>query len=271
MTTKTIVVLGIVLPFCILGQCPTTAFLSANTKCIKLNYPVGTNPIPTPVTYNGVNYNLVSGTSYEYKGAGEMGNCPTEYKGQLTGTLTVNGVLCTFSGGVLPIKEENLTISQSGRVFQIAWEGYSDAVEDEIRLEKSVNGKTWQTLMTYDLFPDRKTSWKYTDYNQASGMVYYRLQTVDVFGKSTFSPVKAFDTHSSTLEEFLYPNPGNDWIYFQKPMADESRILIFNTTGQQVRQAKVASQGIDISSLTPGMYTLVLQDKPEEVFRFVKE
>ncbi len=73
----------------------------------------------------------------------------------------------------------------------------------------------------------------------------------------------------STIE--VYPNPGHDIIFLNTPLAETSTVSIFNMLGSRVKTAKANNRSLDISSLAPGQYQVVIQDRQDlKMSKFVK-
>ena len=166
----------ILLPFAIYAQCPQTANLASNDKCIFATFAANTNPIPSTMTYLGSQYSLLANTSYTYFKQGATGNCSASST-PLVGSLMVGGSTCNYNNGILPIKEEKITISNVGRKIQINWEGIPSPTDHEISLERSVDRYEWESLMTYALQTEQKNQWTYVDEDVRTTIHYYRLKT----------------------------------------------------------------------------------------------
>ena len=151
-------------------------------------------------------------------------------------------------------------------------------------IEKSFDGKTYTDAGV--LFTDgnsnvrRDYSFKDELKNSTSGLVYYRLKTVDLDGKYTQSVVRIIrlGDESKARSITVYPNPvvsdvritmSSNWQ--NKPV----NIQVINANGQSVLQVTGARSGqtetVNVSSLTPGMYIVKVTNGIETALqRFVK-
>jgi hypothetical protein len=151
-------------------------------------------------------------------------------------------------------------------------------------IEKSFDGKTYTDAGV--LFTDgnsnvrRDYSFKDEGKNSTSGLVYYRLKTVDLDGKYTQSAVRIIrmGNENSARSITVYPNPAvSDLrITLSSSWQDKAvNIQVINANGQSVLQITGARSGqtetVNVNSLTPGMYIVKVTNGIETALqRFVK-
>lgn len=102
------------------------------------------------------------------------------------------------------------------------------------------------------------------DTNAYRGTTYYRLQQLDIDGKTSYSKVITVDGYSAGNSLVAYPNPSRGHIYLQYPPTADGRqykIRVYNSFGQVIYDGQTTS--IDLSSQANGTYIIeCLQDKP---------
>lgn len=260
----------ILLPISIYAQCPETAQFTTNSKCIIATFLPGTSPIPTTINYLGNNYNLVSNTTYTYFQQGATGNCSAS-SSAITGNITVGGNTCNYNNGILPIKEEKITISNVGRKIQINWEGIPSPTDHEISLERSIDRNQWESLMTYTLHSEQKNQWTYVDENLRTGINYYRLKTTDIFGTATYSDIKVGHSKAKEGDAPIFPNPGSGIFYFDSENMNEEKVEIYSSLGTLLKTLNIQHNSVDLSDLPAGSYKIKLVGKEAQVYHIIKE
>lgn len=107
-------------------------------------------------------------------------------------------------------------------------------------------------------------------YAQAGGWNFNWFKITKVSGARVGQPETALSGNQALL---VYPNPAETHLMLRtfsgvKP----SRFTIVNATGVEVAAGMVSAKGINVSALSPGMYTLLVSDGKRQVTtRFVKK
>lgn len=125
-------------------------------------------------------------------------------------------------------------------------------------------GNTVSMSYSYDL----ESGWIADQIYPIAFIQNIETKTVYAAGSSLLNSTTG--VHEFMPEESLqiYPNPADNQLFLQTPMADpQSEARIFALSGQLVQTSKVHDQRIDVSNLAPGMYVLRIQD---HIGRFVK-
>lgn len=143
-------------------------------------------------------------------------------------------------------------------------------------VERSNNGRDFKSIG--QVHAQQRNSYFFRDVNPFSGGNYYRLKIMDNNGASRYSDVQYVVLKKpETLT--LYPNPTKGRIFIS---GVENNDLNFNVSiidekGQSVRSeiihaGKLASTGIDMSSLNPGSYIVkIISDYSNSILRVIKE
>jgi hypothetical protein len=184
----------------------------------------------------------------------------------------------------LPIVLSSFTASKVNNQAVLSWTTDMEMDVSHFVIEKSFDGKTYTDAGV--LFTDgnsnvrRDYSFKDEGKNSTSGLVYYRLKTVDLDGKYTQSAVRIIrlGNDNSARSITVYPNPAvSDLrITLSSSWQDKAvNIQVINANGQSVLQVTGARSGqtetVNVNSLTPGMYIVKVTNGIETALqRFVK-
>ena len=181
----------------------------------------------------------------------------------------------------LPVEWLSFQANVRGQEVVLEWATATETDNDRFVVERSADGATFDEL---GAVPGQGTSLTPTHYDWIDrqplpGTSYYRLQQVDLDGRSEFSAVVAVEF--SFGEEFgLYPNPSSGQLTLRWLASDEGQLelRIYSAGGQLLsRQMAVQTPGfnewpIDCSQLPEGVYFLQWSGEQEGDRRmFVKQ
>jgi hypothetical protein len=177
---------------------------------------------------------------------------------QISGT-TAPIELTEFSAKVVPagVALNWVTAAERDNDYFSVERGGDDQRFEEIGQVKGSGNST--TLKYYD----------FMDTKPLVGTNYYRLRQVDFDGKFDYSPVQSVQIAASGAVALL-PNPltlgENPTIYYDSRRETDLYISVFNAMGQQLLENQQSVQKgnnlfpIDLSGLSPGIYTLRIQN-----------
>lgn len=183
----------------------------------------------------------------------------------------------TSNINILPLR----FISFSGSMVQndalLTWRTDNEVNTSHFDVEFSSNGLQFVQVGRIKAV----NAWGVNDYSfkhQApiGNDLYYRLKQMDMDGKFVYSSIVRI-RRISTTEMLLSPNPtqSSAVLFFGSP-AEKTTLRMFSNTGQLVLQQQInegaQQHRIDVSILTPGVYTIQLQSKTgTQVLRLVKQ
>ena len=168
----------------------------------------------------------------------------------------------------LPVKLMAFTASLVKEKVNLKWETASEINVSHFELERSTDGVNFtKTALVFSYgAADTKASYMYAD-NVTSfqvPVVYYRLRSVDIDGKSDLSETRIIrlgQENANSISLLTYPNPvmnelritvPNNWQ--NKPMSFE----LFNANGQIASRKSTSgsnqTETINTSNLAPGFY-----------------
>jgi hypothetical protein len=124
-------------------------------------------------------------------------------------------------------------------------------------------------------------SYSYMDTMRKSGVCYYRLKNVDVFGNYSYSkPVPVLFNEELTWQVFPNPGSGKYNLIYQSTAGDIIQIRVVNVLGQFIKELELIANGfvqkgeIDLSAskIASGIYILRIRTQQKSHFlRVVKQ
>jgi len=167
----------------------------------------------------------------------------------------------------LPVELLYFTAEPRGEEVICKWETASELNNDFFEVQRSTNGKDFETLGKVQGFgPGSSTSrreYSFVDPELCKDIRYYRLKQVDIDGRFSYTDVVAINCKTETGLD-VYPNPANNAITYQfnQSLDGKAIISIVDIAGRQVYSEQVdALKGMNqvttnISQLASGVYYL---------------
>jgi hypothetical protein len=170
----------------------------------------------------------------------------------------------------LPVKLSNFTVIRSGNNALLNWTTSSETKTDHFNIERSYDGITFTAVGSKQAtgYSTTEINYQYTDpINLSAGNIYYRLNTLDVDGKSTYSKIVVLRLSGSVVKDFtVYPNPFTSNLKLELSSDKETEVIIriSDALGQSVinrsillqRGANVIVLSSEIQNLKPGIHLL---------------
>ncbi len=169
------------------------------------------------------------------------------------------------SGGPLAVKLNSFNVQKMDNSAKITWNTEQETNSSHFVIERSVDGRTWNSIGTVAAAGSSTHRINYTYYDNAPmrGINYYRLKEVDKDAKYDYSPIeKALFNSNYTAE--VVPNPATDFIhlYIAKAGTQPAKIQVVNTAGKLVYQTTSAQSHVQINAtgMSKGMYYVKVVD-----------
>jgi len=161
-------------------------------------------------------------------------------------------------------------------VIDLEWKTKSETNNDFFTIQRSVDGKTWVTIVNISGNGNstKEHYYTFTDENAPEGIVYYTLIQTDYDGISielkTISVNNVDDTSYPTI--IMYPNPSINYLYL-KSNEDYMITGMFTSNNQPVHYYIIAYDTIMIGNLQTGIYYIQYQNARGEIetIPFVKD
>jgi len=178
---------------------------------ITLYYGIGTSDgVTDPPNLRVAKTNGMGTTWFDVGGTGSAAGTGTITSNPFTSFSTFTLANATGGTNPLPIELKSFNVFYEGSEVQLEWTTASELNNDFFTVQRSVDGKEFQSLFTV---PGKGTtneaqSYFATDSQPLSGTSYYRLKQTDFDGTSTFSGIVKVEVGSSGQIAFdVYPNP----------------------------------------------------------------
>jgi hypothetical protein len=167
----------------------------------------------------------------------------------------------------LPLKWGAVQVACTDAKANISWTTLQEQGVKEFVVESSRNGTGWTPVATIAAAGTSTVPRTYTYRHTASGVMLYRIRSIDLDGAQHFSAVVRFSGCTTPLTVSAYPVPARDKTTLQitTPVAFSGTVNIVGVDGKQYGQVAVeAAAGdnaisIPLQKLAAGTYYLVLQ------------
>ena len=196
----------------------------------------------------------------------EAGGTATAVRTGITTTTFWGDFAIGFGSAPLPVEWLSFDATEVSSNVLLQWKTASESGNDYFNVERSTDGTSFETIGQVQGNGTTSTisSYTFTDYTPGQGLIYYRLQQVDIdgqFDRSKIVPVRIGDGVSTPQ---LFPNPIHDqaWLMLYANESSHSILEIMNTAGQIVSSHAVSLQegnntvSLQLGLLPEGVYFL---------------
>lgn len=177
----------------------------------------------------------------------------------------------------LPVNFIGVVANKTGNGVNVKWDVGDEINVQEYQLEKSTNGYVFNTVGTVSA--QNKSVYSYTDNGIKSNVIYYRVRSVDIDGKSKYSGIIKL-TYNNSFSNIImvYPTVAQSQITIQHSQLPSNAKVLISTSDGRILKTVVPNVGvsntmIDVSNLSAGMYIVKLDhgDGKSETAKFVKQ
>ncbi|MFZ4770890.1 MAG: T9SS type A sorting domain-containing protein, partial [Ferruginibacter sp.] len=196
-----------------------------------------------------------------------------------TGTFNIS-----VTGAALPISILYFKGSKQNNGHLLDWKvACSSSPSVTLQLERSADGRNFNTINSQSATATRCLQpFSYTDAAPLAGVNYYRLKSIDVDGKITYSTIVALLNKDKGFEIVsLMPNPAKEVAVLSVTSAVKSiiEIVVSDMNGKQLSKQRVSliagnnQLPLNVRSLASGTYqvTGITADGISKTLRFVKQ
>lgn len=166
------------------------------------------------------------------------------------------------AGAVLPVKFSGLDAKVANSIVSLNWKIATEENVNGYEIEKSVDGNNYSKIG----FVNASGQSSYTFMDSKPGSIsYYRIKSVDVNGRYTYSTVALVKAGKSIIVLKAFPSPFVKSLSIQHPTAvGRSLITISSEDGRTIKSvtpvAGTQQTDVDLSSAKPGMYLIRFSD-----------
>ena len=168
----------------------------------------------------------------------------------------------------LPVNFKSLTVRKASTGASLVWEVSDEMNVLHYEIERSTDGRNFTKIGTVSA--SRATSYSFVDTKSSTGVVYYRIRSVDADGKYKFSTVVSYSNGKSVVILKAFPLPAQNTLTVQhEPILGKGQITISAQDGRIMKVVSPASGStqtlVDLSNLSRGMYLLQFVNGDEQV------
>jgi Secretion system C-terminal sorting domain len=171
---------------------------------------------------------------------------------------------------LVPIKLAAFTAIKQGSNALVSWTTASEINADHFEIERSYDGVNFVSVGNKQAVGNSSTDVNYNFIDPitvSSGIIYYRLKTIDIDGKESISKIVSLKLNGGPIKDFtVYPNPFATDLKIQLNAATETTatVRISNIAGQTVVAKTVLLQkgantivlAQEISTLQKGVHLI---------------
>jgi hypothetical protein len=170
--------------------------------------------------------------------------------------------------GALPITFSSFTAQKQNKTVKLNWTTEQEFNSSHFIIERSADGRTWQSLASMAAAGNSNNHLEYTAYDNLplNGTSYYRIKEVDKDGRLQVSVVRPvnFDAGYSIT---VAPNPAKDFVVVTMDRINNagSTIRLFNASGNLVYTEKtnLSKLNINTAAFARGLYFIKISNAGE--------
>ncbi|WP_431215273.1 T9SS type A sorting domain-containing protein [Puia sp. P3] len=240
---------------------------------LQQNLPYG-NYIITVGGDDGYRFSLDGGSTWVINNWADHAYTTSTYTATLSGTKNMvleyyenggaNRVTFAMSSTLLPVTLTRWTATAATEDQTLLKWAATNAVDfDHYIIQRSTDGQNYQDIRTVPASTIQDYS--YTDVFPYNGMVYYRLEMVDIDGRTNYSGVATLLRHSTTPTR-IYPTIIENSSVFVETSKTirQARLEVFDMNGRRLQEkdwpALEGRQQMALTALPAGAYLVRLSD-----------
>ncbi len=281
----------------------TTCGVIINNASLTFNPAIAVSGPPTACTSQATDWlvsNISSGVGVTYNWSFTGGSPSTSSSATPSGvTWSTSGfktISCQIGNGTCAVTTLNSSINincvlpvrlvsfnaapQSGSVL-LSWLTANEINNKHFKVQRSGNG---QDFYDVGIVNAGNNNYSFTDNQPLPGTNYYRLQQVDVDGRSTVSNILriTYGGNGAADKLVIYPNPVADKLVFTYHSLKNTQgtIKLYDFAGRVMQQISTnflkgyTSRQLNITTLAAGTYLLEIVNsatKEKTILRFTKQ
>jgi len=169
-----------------------------------------------------------------------------------------NNRIQKYTYNSLPVTLSSFTATSNNITVKTMWKTTNEINTNCFNIQHSTDCNSFKKIGTINAISGNANVYEFTDTKPANGINYYRLQSVDNDGKSSYSKVVSV-TFGDKQTFSIIPNPAKDYatISFSKTV-DNGTIAVYDMTGKQVIKQSLNGNTykLNTQSLKSGLYVI---------------
>lgn len=164
----------------------------------------------------------------------------------------------------LPVTLISFNATREGKNAQLSWATSMETNSDRFEIQRSPNGKTWNTIASVESAKESVSIQNYffTDKTTLPDQNLYRLKMVDKDETFAYSRIRSI-TMDGVQTVGVFPNPASDLIQLDGIQSDQiQKLEIVGLNGVTAYKTNtVDDNGINVAKITPGAYLIKITNK----------
>lgn len=168
---------------------------------------------------------------------------------------------------LLPVKFISFTAIRQSAGNVLSWVTAQEKENSHFEVEKSTDGRNWTMLvMVLGNGTTNQTSrYQYTDKNENSAVVYYRIRQVDTDGKASYTDVKTIKTAAAASAMNIFASsPNQITVALNSGSFAQLEVKVLSLDGRVVAQSVHTNAAYQVKqnvpSLPKGIYVVQVND-----------
>ena len=184
------------------------------------------------------------------------------------GNYTCDVTYSSSCGILLPLELTSFSVQKTNNIGTIIWHTQNEENGDRFEIERSLNGKDFEAILSIKAKNTREASYLAydNDFEQLkTAIVYYRLKQIDKDGKFTYSKIVSINANNITKAQ-IFPNPVSSTATMQlqsqhaesvmlKIVSSDGKVLSTETYSLTAGNNLIA---LNTERLTTGVYAVVI-------------
>ncbi len=183
--------------------------------------------------------------------------------------------------GSLPIELLHFSVEKDADKNKLTWITKTERNNNYFSIERSLSKNSFEEISQVKGAGNSNLTSLYLGYDflPPAGLAYYRLKQIDYDGNFSYSNIVSINrAEPFNMEAMVYPNPANDFIYFEfsAPTSNTVELELLDVCSQLVLHKEIHLQQIknriqvSIDHLPPGIYCARFVNESHETV-FVKK
>ena len=217
---------------------------------------------------------------YVSSGLSDIGALAIDALGNLYTQNYISTGFCVskVANNLLPITFSSFTATAKNNTIETNWHTATELNTNHFIIQHCADGISFTDIGTVKAIGSGANSYSFTDNNPTpsplNGVVYYRLQSVDKDGSSSFSKVVSVQFTVNSNQLTVYPNPAKEAVTIKGNHIVSVQVI--DNMGRVVKVVTLkdaTNPVLSVSSLAAGVYHLRIQTTDGKVsgVGFVKE
>ena len=174
----------------------------------------------------------------------------------------------------LPINFFSFTATANNKTIQINWHTSNEITTNHFIIQQSIDGSLFTEIGTVKAIGSGANGYSFTDAHPTNGTNYYRLQSVEKDGESTFSKVVSCEWLVVSKQFTVFPNPAHGNVTINGNHI--ASVQVVDNIGRVVKTVLLkdaSNPTLSVGGLQAGVYHLRVQTTDGKVsgVGFVKE